>query len=100
MTDRIDSLKLLEEDKQALRAEFEGRGPKRLGQSWQRLRRMFDIFGEIVLLLESTEWHVDGDQILFANDADVQAYNRYLEQIQSIGAASENDLANWLRGNR
>ncbi len=58
-------------------------------KSFQQLRDLLGLVKNIILFLNSTEWTVDGEQILFANDKDVAKYNFMMEGLQTSAVELE-----------
>jgi hypothetical protein len=94
---RINSLNLSQSAKEDLRADLERGAGESWREMWQRHTHLIQLHENIVSLLESTKWRIDGDLIMFANDADARAYNAYLEQIQTMVAQLQKKQAESLR---
>lgn len=72
----------------SIRSELPARTQQYEGQFALELKA-YDEFASILDLLERAAWEFDGERIVFAGDADAEAYNAALDRIDAIVAEQE-----------
>ena len=91
--EQISSLNISRSSKDEFMSGYEkgiSQSKTQLSKQWELERQTLDQLENIVLLLAASyDWEVDGDQLIFSSEDDLNRFNTYLETIQSIEQQQE-----------